>query len=113
MLWLDFHKSCLATRVGKKVRARCHDHMTKNKIDTTLTPIERISIQISVEQDDKYKILKTQFPVIPAEAITIHKSQGQTYDNMCRFFSFREANFIDVVCCCQSSHYIKWTIYNW
>ena len=27
-----------------------------------------------------YKIVRKQFPFIPAEAITIHKSQGDTYE---------------------------------
>ncbi|XP_034944338.1 ATP-dependent DNA helicase PIF1-like [Chelonus insularis] len=92
-LWLDFH----TPRVGINIRARHRDYMTKNNIDNVLTPIERISIQTSVAQDDKYKILKNQFPIIPAEAITIHKSQGQTYVKICLDFTAQERQTLSML----------------
>ncbi len=50
----------------------------KNK----LTPIDKISRQIQVLKSQDSVVTRTQFPLVPAEALTIAKSQGQTYDSV-------------------------------
>ena len=51
--------------------------------DPTLTPIERQSKHFFIKLDRQLiSVRRIQFPVRPSEAITIHKSQGQTYDQV-------------------------------
>src|SRR6266581_1409461 len=47
-----------------------------------LTPIDKISRQIQVLKSQDSVVTRTQFPLVPAEALTIAKSQGQTYDSV-------------------------------
>lgn len=47
-----------------------------------LTPIELVSKNIQLTGNMKIKVMRTQFPLLPAFAMTIHKSQGQSYDNV-------------------------------
>ena len=61
-----------------------------NEPDLTLTPIGRQtkSFFIKVERQ-LHSVLRSQFPLRPSEAITIHKSQGQTYDQVVIHLSSR------------------------
>ena len=55
----------------------------KFKIDDSLTPIEKLSRSIQVGRKSSIlKVTRVQFPLVPSSAITIHKSQGDTYENV-------------------------------
>ncbi|KAJ8915563.1 hypothetical protein NQ315_012447 [Exocentrus adspersus] len=80
IVWLEF----LEKRVGKKKLNGYNDFINKNKIPLDLIPIERHSLPLSsISNNLNCEIIRKQFPLIPAEAITIHKSQGQTYNEVC------------------------------
>ena len=68
--------------VGKDKRAKSqHRYLKDSTIQRNWTPI---GLETRHFQRGKgvssYKIVRKQFPFIVAEALTIHKSQGDTYD---------------------------------
>lgn len=54
-------------------------------IDKNWVPIKKMTKLLEPDRvaEPAYKISRTQFPLTPAEAVTIHKSQGQTYESVC------------------------------
>ena len=73
LLWFDFERA----DIGQIARQRFE------RLDPTLTPIERQSKHFFIKFDRQLiSVRRKQFPVRPSEAITIHKSQGQTYDQV-------------------------------
>ena len=80
LLWFDFER----VDIGQIARQKF------NESDVTLTPTERQtkSFFIKVERQ-LHSVLRSQFPIRPSEAITIHKSQGQTYDHVVIHLSSR------------------------
>ncbi|XP_055845331.1 uncharacterized protein LOC129911529 [Episyrphus balteatus] len=79
-IWILFPPN---PRVGLKAQLSLKKFIESNNIDCNLVPIERKVHSINVNTVNTYQILRKQFPIVPAEAITIHKSQGQTYDKVC------------------------------
>ncbi|CAD6218940.1 GSCOCG00011492001-RA-CDS, partial [Cotesia congregata] len=71
-LWLDFSDE----QVGKKRRKEI-----KKDNQLNWTVIDRISKNIQPLKT-LINIIRKQFPIIPAEAITIYKSQGGTYNKI-------------------------------
>ena len=63
--------------VGSKTRFKRRHSENEN-----WTPIRKILKTFQYKRNDSLKIDRSQFPVVPAKAITIHKSQGATYDNV-------------------------------
>ena len=55
--------------------------MDNTNLSKNLIPIEKVSSRISTK--NQYEIFREQFPIVSAESITIHKSQGQTYEKDC------------------------------
>lgn len=47
-----------------------------------LTPILLVTKSIQLGDNQRIKLIRTQFPLTPAFAMTIHKSQGQSYSNV-------------------------------
>ena len=73
LLWFDFERE----DIGKLARQRY------NQSDSKFTPIERLSKSFFIKVDRQlHSIYRNQFPIRPSEAITIHKSQGQTYEQV-------------------------------
>uniref|UniRef100_A0A8D9EDB9 ATP-dependent DNA helicase pfh1 n=2 Tax=Cacopsylla melanoneura TaxID=428564 RepID=A0A8D9EDB9_9HEMI len=56
--------------------------MLREGISRELTPIDRVSCVLNYSNKLEFQVVREQFPVTCAEAITIHKSQGQTYDQV-------------------------------
>lgn len=79
VVWFDFNNP----NVGIKQRQPYIEYMQKHHISLKLVPISRITMTISIRNQINYQVMRTQFPIVPAEAMTIHKSQGQTYHKVC------------------------------
>ena len=76
ILWFEFEdKHC-----GRALRAQYRYRMIRDEIDENLVPIEKNTVQITLNE---FSFSRRQFPVIPAYAMTIHKSQGSTFEKVC------------------------------
>ena len=76
ILWFDFGNETIG------LFARSHFQLRKFG-QNFLTPIRKINKEINARTHSQLiKVSRKQFPIVPAEAITIHKSQGQTYDKV-------------------------------
>mgnify|MGYP007063903041 CR=1 FL=1 len=73
-LWIYFNEA----QVGKECRASFLSISRQLKLDSTWTPISKVCRNIRPWEKSPAVVTRRQFPVIPAEAITIHKSQGGT-----------------------------------
>ena len=81
-LWLNFGSAA----IGKKAKI-CHSNILINsEFKEGLVPISKASAVLHISSNQNLQIVRKQFPVVPAEAITIHKSQGQTYEEVCLDF---------------------------
>ena len=89
-LWIQFHE----LRVSSKARSKtCHSENPNS------TPIRKILKTFQYKRNESLQIDRSQFPVVPAEAITIHKSQGATYDKVVVHISPRlKRAALDVAC---------------
>ncbi|XP_055685061.1 uncharacterized protein LOC129791128 [Lutzomyia longipalpis] len=85
VIWLEF----LEDRVGKKItkEQRYQNYLKKHNLKENLVPLEKCNFVFRLNNSSTTTISRTQFPVMPAEAITIHKSQGQTYQSICLDFT--------------------------
>lgn len=73
VLWLLFPNE----QVGKKARQE-YPH----RFHHDWTPIFKTTKSFKVTDKSPITIMRKQFPLVPAEAITIHKSQGGTYEKI-------------------------------
>ena len=78
-IWIDFDFD----KVGRNARNKLKDFMLKEGIEGNVTPISRQRIPLNISRILSYQVIREQFPIVAAEAITIHKSQGQTYNHVC------------------------------
>lgn len=81
---MDFYPS-LTT--GIKAKQPFINMMNEQNIESNLVPISMVKFHTNSNTRTQYQIIRQQFPL--AEAITIHKSQGQTFDCVC--VDFRKA----------------------
>ena len=77
VVWIEFSNE----RIGQKLRSKYVNFVKTNDVCTHLVPIEKRSNPVNFKGN--YEIWRKQFPLVPAEALTIHKSQGQTYSEIC------------------------------
>ena len=85
ILWLSFPE----IRIGRKAKEKFTELMSKDNIDSDCVPIQQISSSLSVLQKCQYQIFRKQFPVVPAEVLIVHKSQGQTFNEVCLDLSIK------------------------
>ncbi|XP_069962621.1 uncharacterized protein [Bactrocera oleae] len=83
ILWIEF----LPYKVGSKAKTSYSEYMKNHDIDPKLTPIKKKSATMNISSNLEYKVVREQFPVVEAEAMTIHKSQGQSCEQICVTFS--------------------------
>jgi hypothetical protein len=78
-LWFDFFEP----DVGVKTREKYGASQSNSTGDKLLTPIAESSDQIKYNYNKlNCLITREQFPLVECEALTIHKSQGQTYTSV-------------------------------
>src|SRR5689334_10568357 len=75
--------------VGEKLRHRCKLKRLQNK---SWVPIGQEKRSIHSWPGRHLEVIRTQFPFIPAEAITIHKSQGSTFKDVVVSTQFTTSN---------------------
>lgn len=78
ILFLEFPKD-----VGGEAKAEINHTMANEKgFCNDWVPIRKVTNETSSDSSN-VRVFRHQFPLVPAEAMTIHKSQGQTYDSVC------------------------------
>ncbi|XP_031629676.1 uncharacterized protein LOC116344956 [Contarinia nasturtii] len=77
-LFMDFSSD----RVGSKAR-REYKHNLGDIVHESWVPIQRTAREISMSKGAKFQVFRIQFPIMAAEALTIHKSQGSTCNCVC------------------------------
>jgi PIF1-like helicase/Helitron helicase-like domain at N-terminus/OTU-like cysteine protease/Helicase len=78
-LWFEFESG----RVGKNLRLKTKEYMERQNIKKKWVPIQKIKTVVTAKQSSEYQIVREQFPIMPAEALTVHKSQGQSMNEVC------------------------------
>ncbi|XP_044313295.1 ATP-dependent DNA helicase PIF1-like [Drosophila rhopaloa] len=73
ILWIQF----LDDSIGVAARSKC-----SHRQEASWTPVVKIIKSFQINSNQATTIDRKQFPVVPAEAITIHKSQGATYSKV-------------------------------
>ncbi|XP_062709568.1 ATP-dependent DNA helicase PIF1-like isoform X2 [Aedes albopictus] len=66
--------------VGKKIRNQYRNFMENNRINLSWTPIPRKVYNLTTHFQKDYQMIRDQFPIVPCEALTIHKSQVKHTD---------------------------------
>ncbi|KAG2203381.1 hypothetical protein INT47_010079 [Mucor saturninus] len=78
-IWIKFDDETSGLILRKKqtaLRSR-----TRSVLDNW-TMIEPVSLQITSNRKTNLRVNRKQFPIVPAEVLTIHKFQGGTYENV-------------------------------
>ena len=73
IVWVQFDHSV----VGQKTRNE-NRHLYLQGIEQTWTPIKPVTTQFAVGKNKTVQVVRKQFPLRPAAAKTIHRSQGDT-----------------------------------
>ena len=86
IIWVQFDHM----DVGEKTR---HDnrHVYVNGIECAWTPIKPVTAQFAVGRNRTAQVVRKQFPLKPAAARTIHRSQGDTETRIVVNFNTRRA----------------------
>ncbi|CAB4019161.1 Hypothetical predicted protein [Paramuricea clavata] len=86
VIWVQFDHS----DVGEKTRHE-NRNLYVQGIDSTWTPIKPITTQFGIGRNQTAQVVRKQFPLRPAAAKTIHRSQGDTEQNIVVNFTTRRA----------------------
>ena len=86
IIWVQFDHS----DVGEKTRHE-NRHLYVQGIESTWTPIKPITIQFAVGRNQTAQVVRKQFPLRPAAAKTIHRSQGDTEQKIVVNFNTRRS----------------------
>lgn len=92
-LWFEFENP----NVGKKTRQE-----DSHRYFANLTPITKSKRNFVYQFRNRYDCCQ-QFPIVPAEAITIHKSQGGTYNQVAVHTNKRFTRELMYVACSRST----------
>ena len=86
VIWVQFDH----TEVGEKTRHE-NRHLSVQGIKSSWTPIKPITTQFAVGRSQTAQVVRKQFPLRPAVAKTIHRSQGDTEQRIVVNFNTRRA----------------------
>jgi hypothetical protein len=75
VLWVAFEN----TKIGQNLRHK-HSHLYTSEIDHAWTPVMETTVQFQVGSWKHNQVLRRQFPLRPAAAKSIHRSQGETLE---------------------------------
>lgn len=78
-VWLIFSKS---GKIGQKIRKKTCAYATQHGIDVHAVPIARRTCTIPLNNNKTINAKRNHFPLVSACAITIHKSQGGSFDEI-------------------------------
>lgn len=78
-LWLDFAEN---SKIGRKTKLRAQNFVQRHNILKILVHIARRSATIHLNQNRTISAKRNHFPLIPACGMTIHKSQGGTFNEV-------------------------------
>ena len=84
--WVQFDHS----DVGEKTRHE-NRHLYVQGIESTWTPIKPITTQFAVGRNQTAQVVRKQFPLRPAAAKTIHRSQGDAEQKIVVNFNTRRS----------------------
>lgn len=73
IVWVQFDHS----DVGQKTRNK-NRHLYTQGIDHAWTPVKPVTMQFFVSKNKAAQVVRKQFPLHPAAAKTVHRSQGDT-----------------------------------
>ena len=73
IVWVQFDH----LDIGHKTRIE-NRHFYIQGVDSTWTPIKPVTVQFAVGRNKAAQVVRKQFPLRPAAAKTIHRSQGDT-----------------------------------
>jgi len=76
-VWIEFPDH----RTGADIR-ESYRGFKSGFIDSKWTPIEMQTQPINIWEGRQVRVMRTQFPLTPAETITIYKSQSQSFTQM-------------------------------
>lgn len=82
ILWIEFQ----SMNVGRKRRDKLISKSSLKNVSENWIPIVRETLEIqkqSASGSTRKKIIRKQFPLTVAESLTVHKSQGQTFKEVC------------------------------
>ena len=74
IIWVEFDDE----DVGKKTRQENRHLYRRDGIQLTWTPIKPVTTQFAVGRTKSAQVVRKQFPLRPAAAKTVHRSQGDT-----------------------------------
>ena len=82
--WLLFLSS--ERKIGIKTRSAARAFMLQNNIDPFAVPIGRRNWTIYLNKQKTIFAKRNQFPLAPACSLTIHKSQGGTFNEVVYYY---------------------------
>lgn len=77
-VWLLFPDK----KTGEKLRKKCSNYIIKNNLDKFAVPIIQRTASVPLNNNKTILLKRCHFPLVPANAMTIHKSQGGTFDEI-------------------------------
>ncbi|CAG5038633.1 unnamed protein product [Parnassius apollo] len=98
-VWLEF---CGSDKVGRKKRQKAAALAVQNRVGNLAVPIELRTANISLTSDRKCIAKRKHFPLTSALALTIHKSQGGTFDEI--VYEYSKAHSQELVYVALSQH---------
>lgn len=78
-VWLEF---CGSEKIGRQKRRKAARLAAQNGMNNLAVPIDLRTATISLTIDRKVVAKRKHFPLVPALAMTIHKSQGATFNEV-------------------------------
>ena len=99
LVWVQFDYD----DVGKKTRQE-NRNLYRRGVQNTWTPIKPVTTQFAVGKTKSAQVVRKQFPLRPASAKTVHRSQGDTQSQIVVNLNTRRSNTSYTLCCSKPSN---------